>query len=107
MMLATTILILLIAVLLIVVVLAQNPKGGGLSGTFGGNQASQLIGAANSADVIEKVTWGLASGLLVLCIVVSFMGESGPQQTGPSIDASELPATQQPIAPQQPSAPVQ
>jgi len=62
---------LLAAFLLILVVLAQNPKGGGLSGTFGGS-GSQLIGVKKTSDLLEKLTWGLAIAVLVFSLSSSF-----------------------------------
>ncbi|HLP94712.1 MAG TPA: preprotein translocase subunit SecG [Saprospiraceae bacterium] len=63
-----TVFIALVSVLLITAVLIQNPKGGGLDASLGG-QAQQLFGAARSTDFIEKATWVLAGALIVLCIV--------------------------------------
>ncbi len=80
---AITILIALIAFLLIAAVLIQNPKGGGVDSTFGGSQANQMFGAARSADLIEKFTWGLAIALFVLCIAATFLTNSGT--SGPDI----------------------
>lgn len=71
-----TILISAVAFLLIAAVLIQNPKGGGVDATFGG-QANQMFGVAKSAELIEKLTWGLAAALFVLCIVASFMVGGG------------------------------
>lgn len=68
-----TVLIALVCVLLIASVLIQNPKGGGLDSTFGGNQASQMFGAARSSDFIEKATWVLASLLFILCVVTALL----------------------------------
>lgn len=64
-----TILIALDCLLLIGVVLIQNPKGGGVDSTFGGQSANQMFGAARSADFIEKLTWYLAAILFILCIL--------------------------------------
>ena len=73
-----TVLIALVCVLLMAAVLIQNPKGGGVDATFGGSQANQMFGAAKSTDFIEKVTWGLAIALMVLCVITSLMvGSSG------------------------------
>ncbi len=85
-MVAMTILIAIVAFLLIAAVLIQNPKGGGVDSTFGG-QANQMFGVAKSADMIEKITWGLAATLIILCILTTFMlggGAVGPviQSTG-------------------------
>ncbi len=72
-----TILIALVCVLLMLVVLIQNPKGGGLDSTFGGGGANQMFGAAKSTDLIEKITWGLAIALFVLCIITAIIVNSG------------------------------
>ena len=68
-----TILIALVCLLLMLVVLIQNPKGGGLDSTFGGSGANQMFGAARSTDLVEKVTWGLAITLFILCIITAVM----------------------------------
>ena len=60
--------IIFICVLLVLVVLAQNPKGGGLSGQFGGGGASQLMGVKRTGDILEKLTWGFAIALVVLTL---------------------------------------
>ena len=52
-------------------VLIQNPKGGGLAGSFGG-LGNQMMGAKQSTDVVEKGTWVAASVLLALTLL-SFM----------------------------------
>ncbi|MFZ4633406.1 MAG: preprotein translocase subunit SecG [Saprospiraceae bacterium] len=67
-----TVLIVLVSVLLVAVILIQNPKGGGVDATFGG-QAQQLFGAARSTDFVEKATWVLAASLFALCIVSALM----------------------------------
>jgi len=48
-------------------VLIQNPKGGGLAGTFGG-LGNQMMGAKQSTDVVEKGTWVSAAALLILTL---------------------------------------
>lgn len=68
-----TILIAIISLLLMAAVLIQNPKGGGVDSTFGGQSANQMFGAAKSTDFIEKITWGLAIALFVLCIITTLM----------------------------------
>lgn len=91
-----TVILAIIAVLLILVVLVQNPKGGGLNSAFGGaSTASQIIGAARSTDLVEKVTWGLASAMLVLCLVagLTFKGQQASSDTTPSVDLTQEPTT--------------
>lgn len=68
-----TVIIATICALLILVVLMQNPKGGGLDGSFGGGQATQMFGAARSTDFIEKLTWILAIALFALCIITTLV----------------------------------
>jgi len=74
---ALTILIGLNCLLLMLVVLIQNPKGGGVDSTFGGQGATQMFGAARSTDFIEKLTWGLAISLFVLCIITAILVNGG------------------------------
>ncbi|MGA0257644.1 MAG: preprotein translocase subunit SecG [Saprospiraceae bacterium] len=71
-----TVLTLLIALncfLLMAVILIQNPKGGGIDSTFGGQGANQMFGAARSTDFIEKLTWGLAIAMFVLAIITAII----------------------------------
>ncbi len=62
-----TILILMViaALLLIVVILVQNPKGGGLSSEFGGGASSQMFGVQKTGDILEKLTWGFFTFIVV------------------------------------------
>ncbi len=72
----TTVLTVLIAincVLLMAIVLIQNPKGGGIDSSLGGVAANQMFGAAKSTDFVEKITWGLAASLFILCIVTAML----------------------------------
>ena len=69
-----TVLIIIICVLLSLVVLIQNPKGGGLSATFGG-VGNQILGARKSTDFIEKATWTLAIALLFFSLMSAMFVE--------------------------------
>lgn len=62
-----SILTIIAAILLVIVVLIQNPKGGGLSSSFG--SAHQLGGVRKTTDVLEKGTWFLAIAIMVLSLV--------------------------------------
>jgi len=77
MILAATAIILLACVILGFFVLIQNPKGGGLTGSFG-SIGSQVMGVKQSTDVMEKGTWISMSVIAVLCIV-SVMWLQKPQ----------------------------
>ena len=59
------ILILIAAVLLILTVLAQNPKSG-MAANFGAS--NQVMGVRQTADFLEKLTWGLSIAILVLSL---------------------------------------
>jgi preprotein translocase subunit SecG len=75
-----TILTLVVCVLLMFIILIQNPKGGGLSATFGG-ASNQLLGFQKVTDLVEKWTWGLAILLLVLSLATkAFVGGVSAEQ---------------------------
>ena len=61
-------LIILVCFLLVLVVMVQNPKGGGLSSSFGGS-TQQMGGVQKTSDFLDKSTWILASFLLVLILL--------------------------------------
>ena len=71
-----TVLIIIAAILLIIVVLLQNGKGEGLASNFvAGNQT---FGVRQTADLLEKFTWGLVIFILGFSIISSFtMGTNG------------------------------
>jgi len=64
------------------VVLAQNPKGGGISSQFGAGGAANLMGVKRTGDLLEKLTWGFAIGLIVLSLGTHMIGGSeGPARS--------------------------
>ena len=65
-----SILILITCALLLLVILVQNPKGGGLSSTFG--EGNQVMGVKKTSDFLERSTWTLALALVVLTLVSNF-----------------------------------
>jgi len=68
------VLIILASIVLAFVVLIQNSKGGGLASNFA--SSNQVMGVRKTADVLEKTTWGLAAGIMLLCFVCAFMAKS-------------------------------
>ncbi|MEI8053224.1 MAG: preprotein translocase subunit SecG [Bacteroidota bacterium] len=62
------VLIIIASIILGLIVLIQNPKGGGLSGSFGG-VGNQLMGVKQTTDVLEKGTWVFAALVGILCLV--------------------------------------
>ena len=114
--LALVILILLVCFLLALVVLAQNPKGGGLSNQFGSGGAANLMGVKRTGDLLEKLTWGFAIGVIILTLGTHMIsgGSSAPARSvnqqaaqrapgtspaAPTAPAPAAPASQQPAAP--------
>ena len=99
------ILIVIICIALSFFVLVQNPKGGGLSGSFGGIN-NQFMGVKQTTDVLEKGTWIFASLLGALCIV-SILFFSNATGTNDNKLIKDLP-TSAPASSQQtaPAAPV-
>ncbi len=93
-----SVLILIVCVLLGLIVLVQNPKGGGLSSTFGG-QGNQIMGVRKTADFLEKGTWVLSVVLLVLSLIAAYsipnrQSSNGVPQSELSIDPNlALPTT--------------
>ncbi len=60
-------LIIIASIVLGLIILIQNPKGGGLSSSFGGF-GNQLMGVKQTTDVLEKGTWLFAAIIGVLCL---------------------------------------
>jgi preprotein translocase subunit SecG len=48
--------------------MVQNPKGGGLSSSFGGG-SQQVGGVQKTSDFLDRSTWILASLLLILILI--------------------------------------
>ena len=96
-----TVLVVIAAILLIIVVLLQNGKGGGLASNFvAGNQT---FGVRQTADILEKITWGLVAFIIVVSVVASFT--TGTNGTGVDVtDKIENVATDE--QPSFPTAPV-
>ena|SRR5579883_2821102 len=92
------ILIVLVCFILGLVVLVQNPKGGGLSGTFGGFN-NQFMGVKQTTDVLEKGTWLFAAILGFLCIISTLFFKGS---TGSNVDVNKLPSNSAPVQ-QQPA----
>ncbi len=97
-----TILILIVCFLLVLTVLVQNSKGGGLASNF--SEAGQVMGVRKTTDFLEKATWSLAIGLIVLTLFAAgslperSVGEDEGsriakqvQRTSSGVQATELP----------------
>ena len=69
-------LIVFVCFLLVLVVMVQNPKGGGLSSSFGGG-TQQMGGVQKTSDFLDRSTWLLATLLLALILVSNITLSSG------------------------------
>lgn len=96
------------SVLLTLVVLLQNGKGGGLASNFAAG--NQTFGVRQTADILEKVTWGLVAFIFLVSVISTFSsGISGKGEmdiTDKIENAAEQPI-EFPSAPLQQAAPSQ
>ena len=96
-----TVLIVLASLLLIGVVLLQNGKGEGLASNFvAGNQT---FGVRQTADILEKITWGLVVFILAVSVIASFTSRG----RGSEMDiTNQIENTTEAAQPEFPSAPI-
>ena len=73
-------LIIFLSFLLVLVIMVQNPKGGGLASTFGGD-SQQIGGVKKTTDFLDKSTWILASLLFLLILFSNITLNSGNKTT--------------------------
>lgn len=78
-------LIIFFAIMLVLVILAQNSKGGGLSGQFGGSGASNIMGVKKTGDLLEKLTWTFVVAIMVLGLSTNFIHPTATQSSGSDI----------------------
>ncbi len=97
------VLIFIVCLLLIGVVLIQNPKGGGLSSAFGTGGTQLLGGVKKATDVLDRATWVLAGGLMVLVLMSNLFsnspGEGSVQETPGSLIDNQIDNNAAPSAP--------
>ena len=92
-MLSTILMLLLVltAVFLILLVLIQRGKGGGLSGAFGGMGGQSAFGT-KAGDTFTKITIGVSSFWIVLCLIsvaVLSTTQDRIQPSGPAAPAGQ------------------
>ncbi|MEP7170047.1 MAG: preprotein translocase subunit SecG [Bacteroidota bacterium] len=97
-----TVFIIIASILLALVVLVQNSKGGGLASGF--SASNQVMGVRKTTDFLEKFTWGLATTVIVLCILGAFALPKKSSTEGASviqeqIDNATVPNQQAPQIP--------
>ena len=69
-------LIIFLSFLLVLIIMVQNPKGGGLASTFGGD-SQQIGGVKKTTDFLDRSTWILASLLFLLILFSNITLNSG------------------------------
>ena len=87
------------SILLILAVLVQNPKSG-MAANFGAS--NQVMGARQTADFLEKFTWGAAVVILALSLLSTvFVGgklnEAGKSGAASDLEMLSAPATEQAV----------
>ena len=73
-------LIIILSFLLVLVIMVQNPKGGGLASTFGGD-SQQIGGVKKTTDFLDKSTWILVFLLFLLILFSNITLNSGNEKT--------------------------
>ncbi len=68
----------IVCFLLILAIMVQNPKGGGLSSSFGGS-TQQMGGVQKTTDFLDKSTWTLGGILIALILLSTLAFDSGSQ----------------------------
>ena len=93
------VLITIVCFLLIVVIMVQNPKGGGLSSSFGGS--AQMGGVQKTSDFLDKSTWTLG-GILIALILLSSLSFNGAASGSKVLgeDETTVPTTTVPTTPE-------
>ncbi len=93
-----TVLVLVASILITLIVLLQNGKGGGLASNFTAGNAT--FGVRKTADILEKITWGLVAFIFVISIATTFsLGNKGG-----NVDYTEKLETEAPAVPEFPVA---
>ena len=89
------VIIALIGVIMTGLILLQAGKGGGLAGIASGGATTQILGARQAPDVLERGTWILATVFIVLCILTNFVIDDGSSQR--SVLQQSQPSPQQTV----------
>ena len=77
--------------------MVQNPKGGGLSSSFGGGGTQQMGGVKKTGDFLDKSTWFLATAIIILILASNLTIGSAGTTESKALDTNE--ATDMPASP--------
>jgi len=99
--------IIAVCVIITLVILSQNPKGGGLSSTFGGSGGGQMFGVQRTNEFLDNATWTLAGLIVVLIITANVLTENPHSVQGTEIESipMDLPDFSQPAGTDADTAP--
>lgn len=103
------VLVIIASILLVLAVLVQNPKSG-MASNFGAS--NQVMGVRQTADFLEKFTWGAAVVILALSLLSTiFIGgklnEVGKSGVSSDLEMLSAPATEQAVEMPQTELPAQ
>ncbi len=102
------VLILIICLLLVLVIMVQNPKGGGLSSSFGGSSSQVVGGVKKTGDFLDRSTWILSTLLVVLILLSNVSIKENYRQTESKVlqeTGAEIPIPEE-VPEQLPTLPV-
>jgi preprotein translocase subunit SecG len=90
----------IVCFLLILAIMVQNPKGGGLSSSFGGG--AQIGGVQKTGDFLDKSTWTLGSVLIALILLSALAFDNGSNGGSKVLGNDEvaIPTTEIPATPE-------
>ena len=84
------VLILIASVLMVLAVLVQNPKSG-MASNFGAS--NQVMGVRQTADFLEKFTWGAAAVVLLLSVISTVFIDKHSASNSQAGNAKEIVTT--------------
>lgn len=84
-----SVLIVIACIGMVFIVLIQNPKGGGISSSFGA--LNQIGGVKQTTEGVEKATWILIGSLVLLCLFITPQMQGGTQAKKGDVPESTIP----------------
>ena len=92
------ILLFLVALFMILLILVQRGRGGGLAGAFGGMGGQSAFGT-KAGDLFTKITIGVATVWILLCIVTVKVVNTSNQRFDEALGAGAPASDQQTMSP--------
>ena len=95
----------IIAISLVVLVLLQHGKGADAGAAFGSGASSTVFGARGAASFLSRLTGGLAAGFFITSMTLAYFATQRVEPTS-IVDSIQVEQPVAPVAPEQPSGPV-